>query len=137
MKTYLYLDPYSDFTFSITQITDIDGCIMNVNVLVHFKEIYKMQITITIDGNDYEQMKKFQLMMNATKMANFISEVRNVIFRPARKHGYSDKVLQDAIEVADSDSTSNGEFIISKLEDMWTELVEKHGIDESGEYGEY
>lgn len=65
-----------------------------------------------------EEREEFELAMNGAALAAFHDDVGNHVFRPARKHGYSDQEIQRLIESLD-------------------ELVEKHAGEDwpSHEYG--
>lgn len=51
-------------------------------------------------------------------------DIADNIFRPARKHGYSDKALNDLLEKTGEDGTE----LISQLESEFFDIIEEYGI---------
>lgn len=49
--------------------------------------------------------------------------IANEVFRPHRKHGYSDKELDAATD------TDDGFLVAEKLEDMFYEILKKYNVD--------
>ncbi len=73
-----------------------------------------------LEFNLPEEQEEFDTAVNAGKLSGFVFDVEQEVFRPARKHGYSDATIQRLIEGLDT-------------------LVEKHAINETAwpkdEYG--
>lgn len=67
--------------------------------------------TVTLKYNLPEEQEEFDTAMNARKNASLLWDVEQEIFRPARKHGYNNPILSEAIQRID-------------------ELVERHAGDE-------
>jgi hypothetical protein len=65
-----------------------------------------------------EEQDEFNLAIKAGKLYSALFRIRQEIFRPARKHGYSDERLQkleaDVIKSAD---------LIGGLEDLFNEIL--------------
>lgn len=57
------------------------------------------------------------LAMQASKLARLLDFVEQEIFRPARKHGYTDTKLQALL-----DTTEQGVELIGKLEKLYYEF---------------
>lgn len=82
------------------------------------------KMTLTVDITDPEDEIYAKQLLSCTDAFIVLGEIRNEIFRPARKHGYQDKALQDLI-----DGTAGvGEAIIERLETRFDELLEERGI---------
>lgn len=73
-----------------------------------------------------EQQSAAELALRSQCLQAFISSVRDTIFRPARKHGYSDKSIQVLIDQLGP----NALILIERLELKWGELVEQYEIRE-------
>lgn len=79
------------------------------------------QVTITYQlPEDTEEMN---LAMSAVSMHSALWEIAQEVFRPARKHGYPDRTIQDAL-----DKCNEGEELIHLLEKRFYEILEEHGI---------
>lgn len=61
--------------------------------------------------------------LRAEKVFNCLWQISQEIFRPARKHGYSDPQIQAALE------GSNGAHLVGLLEDRFYEILREHDID--------
>jgi len=89
-----------------------------------------MKITLEFDSNNEDDMERYETMMKASKYQAVIESVRNEIFRPARKHGYPDSNINKLIEDCGvtHEQYGRGEEIISKLEEIWGEILERYEI---------
>ena len=75
-------------------------------------------------------------MLKAYSAHICLSEIRQKVFRPARKHGYSDVSLNTLIEQAGEDAEGNNIAleIISILEDKFNEILEDNNVLEDTDY---
>lgn len=61
--------------------------------------------------------------LRAEKAFNCLWQISQEIFRPARKHGYSDPKIQAALE------GSNGAHLVGLLEDRFYEILREHDLN--------
>lgn len=50
-----------------------------------------MKAILEFNLNDEEDLRKYKLSLNAENLSLFIWELEQHLFRPARKHGYSEQ----------------------------------------------
>jgi len=67
--------------------------------------------------------EEFELAQKAGAMASALFEVRQDLFRPARKHGYQDTRLLELEK-----ENPGFEEIIGRLEELYTEILIEHDI---------
>jgi len=90
---------------------------------------------LEFDLDDYDENQKFQRMLAADSLFSALHEVGNKVFRPARKHGYSDPIFQALIDncpiLKDSmgDEYSVGYEIISQLEDIFYNILAEENVN--------
>lgn len=77
----------------------------------------------TLEFNLPEEREEFQLALKGSSMSIALSEIANEIFRPARKHGFSDKELNDLVE-----KNPDAVEIIGMLETKFYEILEENDI---------
>lgn len=77
----------------------------------------------TLEFNLPEEREEFQLALKGSSMSIALSEIANEIFRPARKHGYPDKELNDLVE-----KNPDAVEIIGMLETKFYEILEENDI---------
>lgn len=78
---------------------------------------------IKFDPLNKDEMDTIKNMLNAEDMQFALSEIHNNVFRPARKHGYSDRKIQDLL-----DKTEDGEEIIGLLEEEFFRILNEYNI---------
>ena len=81
--------------------------------------------------DEYER-HEILCMLKATSLANVLYEIQNDVFRPARKHGYPDKEIEQLIDMCGEDKEGNniGCLLIEKLEELYLQkLRDKELID--------
>jgi hypothetical protein len=82
----------------------------------------KKTFTITID--DADDIEMFQHHVDGPSYYSALWEISQMIFRPARKHGYGepklDKLLEDSGEAAE---------MVSLLEDKFYEILSDRGVE--------
>lgn len=82
-----------------------------------------------------EADEEIKLINNRRKMAVALWDIQQEIFRPARKHGYSDPRLNKLLESTkivtdkDGDSYAMGYEIVGLLEEKFHQILEQHGIE--------
>lgn len=77
----------------------------------------------TLSFNLPEEQDDFDIACKATKMSIALFEIRQQVFRPARKHGYADKELQDLIE-----KSPEARLVVEKLEKLFSEICEENEV---------
>lgn len=91
--------------------------------------------TLEFDLNEIDDQKEFRRAINATKAYLALHAIANEIFRPARKHGYSDEKINQlilkGIEIDSQGFVSEaiGTELISELESMFYKILEENGVD--------
>lgn len=58
-----------------------------------------------------------------------LSEVREQLFRPARKHGYGRQEIANALEIANKETDGAGTLLVALLEDLYTNILRDLSID--------
>lgn len=81
-----------------------------------------MKAYLVFNLNDVDDRAAHIVALKAEDMAFVLSEIRQRMLRPARKHGYSDIYL----------NTVNEKYpeLFSKLEDMFNEICEEYNVTE-------
>lgn len=79
-----------------------------------------MKIYLQFNSENIEDMERYERIMAAERMAQTLFQIRNEIFRPARKHGYSDKLLNKLLENSDC------AHLIEILESKFNEICEEN-----------
>lgn len=82
--------------------------------------------TVTINfeiDNDFDVQECLQALSHQ-KAFTALDEVTQQIFRPARKHGYSDRKIQELLEKCGDD----GYELVSKLEELYRDILEENEI---------
>jgi hypothetical protein len=77
----------------------------------------------TLSFNLPEDTEDFELASKARDLHCALWDIAQEVFRPARKHGYSNETLYKLVE-----DNENSEEIISMLEKMFYEILDKHNI---------
>lgn len=67
----------------------------------------------------------FETMQQATQMQIALEDIRQEVFRPARKHGYGRQDIQKLIDKIGPDATE----LISLLENVFNEIVIERDLD--------
>lgn len=80
------------------------------------------KVTIEFDIQDQHDDICVRRALNADEAYFALSDIRNEIFRPARKHGYSDREIE-----AIFDEEKHG-HLIAMLEKKFHEILLEHGI---------
>ena len=75
-----------------------------------------------------EDREEYENAMNGSKYASQLEEVTQRIFRPARKHGYSDRKIQELIDKLDrladkEDGITEADQLNDKFSAGATELI--------------
>lgn len=75
---------------------------------------------VTIKFNLPEENEEFKTTLRAQALASAIHDIREQVFRPARKHGYSEEGLLDL--------TQSEVELIEKLETIFNQILSDHDI---------
>lgn len=107
-----------------------------------------IKASLEFDLNDSDAKRDFEMMISSKRIYTVLNRLRNEVFRPARKHGYSDKKINLLIENSGGHDTlevnentkfvnkakdkyySNGESLIGELEKKYNEILEEESVDE-------
>jgi hypothetical protein len=85
----------------------------------------KAELKITVDVDDNEDRALLHRTINASTAYSALDDIRNLVFRPARKHGYMDKQIDDLLtELGDK-----GLELVGLLEKQYLEVLSDNGID--------
>lgn len=77
-----------------------------------------------LEFNLPEEQDEFDTACKAGAMSAAISEIANEVFRPARKHGYSDEKIRNLIE-----KYEGSEELVGALEEKFYEILNSHRIE--------
>jgi hypothetical protein len=80
------------------------------------------KVTIEFDIQDQYDDIHARRALNAEEAYSALSDIKNEIFRPARKHGYADREIEAAF-----DEEKHGD-LIALLEKKFHEILLEHGI---------
>jgi len=78
---------------------------------------------VTIEFNLPEEQEDLNLALKANDLACAIFEIRNQVFRPARKHGYGHEAI-DAFIQKNPDAVD----LIYMLEQLFTQVLDEHNV---------
>jgi hypothetical protein len=89
-----------------------------------------MKATLEFDLDNPDDVYKYQSSTLSEKMRLALFDVGNEIFRPARKHGYTDQKIRELIDACgvNSEGCSNGEELISALEGLFFKIMNSNGL---------
>jgi len=92
-----------------------------------------MKATLEFDLNDQDEAMEYARVTSATSAYLALHEIGNDIFRPHRKHGYNGKIQELIDQCPDievnGEKVSAGSEIVSLLEDMFHDIIEKNNIN--------
>lgn len=93
-----------------------------------------MKATLEFNLDDPSEELAHKRAINGTKAYIAMFEVGNMVFRPARKHGYCDLVPGDVAERLNKfcDDEHSGQMVrevIQILESRYYRILESYGID--------
>lgn len=71
-----------------------------------------------------EEQEEYETTMKAGAMSSVLFKVRNELFRPARKHGYTDPKLQELLE-----SFEEVRMFVSLLEEEFNAILLEEDVD--------
>ena len=86
--------------------------------------------TVTIKFNLPEEQEEHKHAMEGSTYHLALWEIANEVFRPARKHGYSDPKIQRMIDWLDERGSeeNNATELISLLESRFYEILNERSI---------
>jgi hypothetical protein len=95
-----------------------------------------MKIVMEFDSENFEDMELHKIMLKANAAHAVIHEIRQQLFRPARKHGYDDPELNKLIDDSGmtQDGYTRGSMIVEALEKRFGEILEEYDVKEDGDY---
>lgn len=70
-----------------------------------------------------EEEQEFEIARKAGSYYGAIHDIGNQVFRPARKHGYSDESIQKLLEEIDLKTDMKGTDLIALLEQLYSQLL--------------
>ena len=74
-----------------------------------------------------DEKEEFNQATKAGHLVSALDEVKEKIFRPARKHGYNDPTMRELLAKLPN---GEGEEIIGRLEEMFYEILGEHNVSE-------
>ena len=85
----------------------------------------KKTVTIKLEIESHEDESDLQQILNAHNAFMALSEIREEIFRPARKHGYSDPRLAALLDgdPKKTQDASNCRELVALLEERFNEIL--------------
>ena len=84
---------------------------------------------ISIEFNLPEDREEFDNAINGSSAMAAISEIRNEIFRPIRKHGYSDTGISEVLKKLEKGEATPEEFV-AELERKFNDILEDRDLIE-------
>lgn len=81
-----------------------------------------------LEFNLPEEQEEFDLANKASSLRSALIDVGNLVFRPARKYGYSDQEIQKLVEELDNLSDGKATQLISLLEAKFYKCVESNDV---------
>jgi hypothetical protein len=75
-----------------------------------------------------EEKSEFELAQKGVDFAEALSEIKNEVFRPARKHGYSSSDIQRLLEELDNSSEGKATELIGLLEERFYQIINNYGL---------
>jgi hypothetical protein len=82
----------------------------------------------TLEFNLPEERAEFEAAVAAERMKSLIYDVSQLLFRPARKHGYSDHRMKPFLDET-GELKADVVEAIGVLEEMFGDLVREHNVD--------
>lgn len=89
-----------------------------------------MKAVLKFDLTDSDQVSAFHRAVNASAAYAALWEISQEIFRPARKHGYSDPQINAML----GHCGDHGEGLVSELEKKFYEILTERNIDLSRDW---
>ncbi len=94
---------------------------------------------LTFDLDHPDGRRAMRLALNAQGMLAAICEIHTQVFRPARKHGYPDALVTEALKAADKTEIEDKEYrddgpmgagtlLVSRLEHLFLEILSEWSI---------
>ena len=99
-----------------------------------------------LEFNLQEERDEFETAVMAPNMRSALFDVRQMVFRPARKHGYSQADIQQLIEKLDAlviqhanvvewprdeyQALKDATYLIGQLEKLFNQIMEENGVTE-------
>lgn len=75
-----------------------------------------------------EETEEFNLANDSGKLAVALFEIRNDLFRPARKHGYDEGPIKDYLDSFDEKTKDRMIELILLLEEKFSSICEQNGV---------
>jgi hypothetical protein len=81
-----------------------------------------------LEFNLPEEQQEFETAVSAGRMKSLLWDISQEIFRPARKHGYSDHRMKQFLDT-DGELKEEVAEAIGVLEQMFYEFVREHNVE--------
>ncbi len=81
-----------------------------------------------LEFNLPEEQQEFETAVSAGRMKSLLWDISQEIFRPARKHGYSDYRMKQFLDT-DGELKEEVAEAIGVLEQMFYEFVREHNVE--------
>ena len=86
----------------------------------------KTTLTFTAESNtEYDDLRKIKAVLKVNNYQIALMDIANNIFRPIRKHGYENKVINELCNNCGVSSV----VLIGALEEMFYEILNENGLD--------
>ncbi len=89
-------------------------------------------VTIKLDMSKIEHREEFEHIRKASNYASALGDIGNYVFRPARKHGYSDPDIHFLITAIDEKMGQDNEGateLVSLLEQKFYSILNEHNAN--------
>lgn len=83
-----------------------------------------MKAYLRFDLNNPDDRDDHETALKAGAMKRALDEIGNEVFRPARKHGYSDPEIRELMDALNG----GGEKLVDLLEKKFYEILEEYEI---------
>ena len=77
---------------------------------------------------DADEREAFKQAFHGTDLYLSLVDVRNTIFRPARKHGYSDSAVAELIALIEDQMPGTAAELIGRLEQLFNEILQDNNL---------
>jgi hypothetical protein len=88
----------------------------------------KAILEFNLDDNDDEESHR--LALKAGKLYSALWDIRQNVFRPARKHGYANDGVNILLRTMSESEREKAMALVGELERMFSEILDGHGLSE-------
>jgi hypothetical protein len=88
----------------------------------------KAILEFNLDDNDDEESHR--LALKASKFYSALWDIRQNVFRPARKHGYTDEGVDILLRTMSESEQDKAMALVGELERLFSEILDANGLGE-------